>query len=262
VPPLAPLVVAHRGSSATYAEHTLTAYVRALDEGADALECDVRLTADGQLVCVHDRKVNRTSDGRGIVSELELADLTELDFASWHEGALEAPDLDESRRVLTLERLLQLVRDHDRPVRMLIETKHPNRWAGLVEQTLVRLLDQYGMSKPPDPEHAVATVMSFNPVALRRMRLLRPQVPRVLLLNKVLPFRRDGSLPQGVRIAGPSVRIVRSHPEYVSKLRARGNQVYCWTVDDPDDIAAVLRTGVDAVITNRPTDVLRALGRA
>ena len=78
------LVVAHRGSSGVHAEHTLTAYEKAITEGADALECDVRLTRDGVLVCVHDRRVDRTSDGRGVVSTLELADLGELDFSSWH----------------------------------------------------------------------------------------------------------------------------------------------------------------------------------
>lgn len=76
-------VVAHRGASEDAPEHTLAAYRKAIDDGADALECDVRLTADGTLVCVHDRRVNRTSNGRGAVSALELADLRTLDFGSW-----------------------------------------------------------------------------------------------------------------------------------------------------------------------------------
>ena len=70
-----PLVVAHRGSSYALAEHTLGAYLRAIDEGADALECDVRLTRDGHLVCVHDRTVDRTSSGHGVVSDFDLDDL-------------------------------------------------------------------------------------------------------------------------------------------------------------------------------------------
>ena len=78
-----PLVIAHRGSSLAEPEHTLRAYLRAIEEGADALECDVRLTADSHLVCVHDRRVNRTSNGRGIVSTLELAELEGLDWGSW-----------------------------------------------------------------------------------------------------------------------------------------------------------------------------------
>ncbi len=81
----APLVVAHRGASADLAEHTLAAYELALRHGADALECDVRLTRDGHLVCVHDRRVDRTSTGRGVVSEMTLQGLTELDFASWYD---------------------------------------------------------------------------------------------------------------------------------------------------------------------------------
>ena len=70
-----PQVVAHRGASHENAEHTLRAYLAALDAGAEALECDVRLTADGHLVCVHDRDLRRTASRRGVVSTMELADL-------------------------------------------------------------------------------------------------------------------------------------------------------------------------------------------
>src|SRR3546814_15793085 len=75
-----PFVVAHRGASAARPEHTLAAYELALEEGADGLECDVRLTRDGHLVCVHDRKVDRTSSGTGIVSEMTLDSLTALEI--------------------------------------------------------------------------------------------------------------------------------------------------------------------------------------
>src|ERR1700712_2371840 len=83
-PPARPMLVAHRGASSSVAEHTLAAYQAAIEAGADALECDVRMTRDGHLVCVHDRTVNRTSDGQGVVSELDLRTLNELDFSSWH----------------------------------------------------------------------------------------------------------------------------------------------------------------------------------
>src|SRR5919112_4289202 len=82
-----PRVIAHRGSSAALAEHTLAAYLRALDDGAAGLECDVRLTRDGHLVCVHDRRLDRTSNGRGLVSAKTLAELDALDFGSWHPSA-------------------------------------------------------------------------------------------------------------------------------------------------------------------------------
>ena len=143
-----PMVVAHRGASADIAEHTLGAYVTAIESGADALECDVRLTRDGHLVCVHDRTVNRTSDGRGIVSELDLERLRALDFSSWHDRLPTSADqllsdspylagvipdrVTSGGGVLTLRVLLELVHDASRPVRLLIETKHPTRYGGLV----------------------------------------------------------------------------------------------------------------------------------
>ncbi len=76
-----PQVVAHRGASDENAEHTLRAYASALEQGAEALECDVRLTADGHLVCVHDRDLRRIAARRDVVSAMELAELSQLDFA-------------------------------------------------------------------------------------------------------------------------------------------------------------------------------------
>jgi len=261
-------VVAHRGSSGAHAEHTLAAYELALEEGADALECDVRLTRDGVLVCVHDRTVDRTSDGRGVVSTLELADLAELDFASWkasqHDKLLEA-DWDEAdrdkSRVLTLERLVQLALDHDRPVQLHVETKHPTRYGGLVERALVDLLERYGLARPLTRSVSRITVMSFAATSLRRVHAMAPSLPTVLLMDRVPVRYRDGSLPPRVQIAGPSLEVLRRHPGYVDRVHAAGHRVHVWTVDNKADIDLVLGLGVDAVISNHPLRVLHQLGR-
>ncbi|MDT7571095.1 MAG: glycerophosphoryl diester phosphodiesterase [Actinomycetota bacterium] len=262
-------VVAHRGSSAAHAEHTLAAYELAIEEGADALECDIRLTRDGVLVCVHDRRVDRTSDGRGVVSTLELADLSELDFASWKaaqgDRLLEADweEVDRDRtRVLTLERLVQLALDHERPVQLHIETKHPTRYGGLVERALVDLLERYGIARPLSRTVSRITVMSFAPTSLRRIHALAPSLPTVLLMERVPVRYRDGSLPPSVGIAGPSLAILQAHPGYVERVQAAGHRVHVWTVDEPDDIAYVVDLGVDAVISNHPRRVLRQLRQA
>jgi glycerophosphoryl diester phosphodiesterase len=256
-------VVAHRGSSAEEAEHTLAAYRRALDEGADGLECDVRLTRDGVLVCVHDRRVDRTSSGRGVVSTLELADLSELDFGSWRDNDWdENPDLlvsdewsvPERTSVLTLRRLLEMVRAVDRPVSLAIETKHPTRYAGLVEQTLVALLDDYGLAAGGDEQCSVR-VMSFAPSGLRRVRLLAPEIPTVHLMKRV-PLRHvNGSISPAADVAGPSIEALRSFPAYVERAHTKGHEVHVWTVDQPADVEYVARLGVDVVITNRPGEV-------
>ena len=263
--------MAHRGASGEHAEHTLAAYELALEQGADALECDVRLTRDGVLVCVHDRRVDRTSDGRGVVSTLELADLEDLDFASWRnrqrdpllEAAWDEADLDPERRsVLTLERLLQLVLDHGRPVQLQVETKHPTRYGGLVERSLVDLLDRYGLSQPLSRSVSRVAVLSYAPTSLRRIHAMVPAVPTVLNMDRVPVRYRDGSLPPQVGGAGIALRIARAHPSYVEKVQAHGGRVQVFTADEPADIDYLVELGVDAIISNHPRRVLRRLGRA
>ncbi|GAA3068387.1 glycerophosphodiester phosphodiesterase [Streptomyces roseofulvus] len=265
-------VVAHRGASEDAPEHTLAAYVKAIEDGADALECDVRLTADGHLVCVHDRRVDRTSNGRGAVSTLELADLAALDFGAWKAfkedqeagGPAESPDWGdpEYTSVLTLERLLELVSDAGRKVELAIETKHPTRWAGQVEDRLLALLKRFGLHAPVAPEESPVRIMSFSARSLHRIAAAAPTLPTVSLAQFVTPRLRDGRLPAGARVAGPSIRIVRHHPAVILRLQKAGHQVHVWTVDDPEDVELCLRLGVDAIITNRPKQVLAHLGRA
>ncbi|MFD5029765.1 glycerophosphodiester phosphodiesterase [Streptomyces sp. NPDC058405] len=254
-------VVAHRGASEDAPEHTLAAYTKAIEDGADALECDVRLTADGHLVCVHDRRVNRTSNGRGAVSALELADLATLDFGSWKDSE-ESPDWRdrEFTSVLTLERLLELVADAGRPVQLAIETKHPTRWAGQVEERLLHLLGRFGLDDPTPGESAVR-IMSFSARSLHRIASAAPRLPTVYLMQFVSPRLRDGRLPAGARIAGPGMRIVRNHPGYIARLHRAGHRVHVWTVNEPEDVDLCVRLGVEAIITNRPKQVLSQLGR-
>jgi glycerophosphoryl diester phosphodiesterase len=258
-------VIAHRGSSEDVAEHTMAAYRKAVDDGADALECDVRLTADGHLVCVHDRRIDRVSNGRGVVSTLELADLNELDFRSWkgtwsdYEDP-EEPDVDRSG-VLTLEHLLELVADAGRPLDVAIETKHPTRYAGLVERRLVDLLDRFGWAHPRLGSRSPARVMSFSTLSLRRIRRLAPSLQTVFLMERVPLRLRDGSLPVGVPIAGVSIEVVRAHPKYVARAHSFGHLVHVYTVNRMSDVDRCIEAGVDGIITDRPLAVLRRLGR-
>ena len=288
-------VVAHRGSSADIPEHTFAAYVQAIADGADALECDVRLTADGHLVCVHDRRIDRTSDGSGVVSVMTLEDLHRRDFGRWRDAGGSRPAarptlrsslrtplrphahttsidaapvdddpvvIDEDRsRVLTLERLLELVVDSDREIGLAIETKHPTRYGALVEESTVALLKRFGLARPRSEQDSRIRVMSFSQLSMRRVRALAPGLPTVFLMDRV-PLRfRDGSLPFGSGIAGPSIENVREHPRYVERVHRAGGRVHVWTVDEPADVALCADLGVDAIITNRPGAVLSQLGR-
>jgi glycerophosphoryl diester phosphodiesterase len=256
-----PQVVAHRGSSDTNPEHTLGAYLAALDDGAEALECDVRLTADGHLVCVHDRDLVRVAHKRALVSSMELSELEQLDVASWkHPWAElddEAPEMDpELGKVLTLRRLLETARDYPRPVDLAIETKHPTRYAGLVERRLVDLLDEFGWAGADSP----VRVMSFSWIALRRVRRLAPDLRLVFLMDGPTDWARVRPFAEPDWIAGPGIALLRKHPELVRRMRANGTEVHVWTVNRTADVDLCRELGVTAIITDTPGATLRYLG--
>lgn len=219
---MSPEIVAHRGASTRRPEHTLAAYDLALRQGADGLECDVRLTKDGHLVCVHDRVIDRTSDGHGKVSDLTLAELQRHDFGAWHGG--------EPSPVLTLEALAGLAQDHG--TRLFVETKHPVRYGAQVERTLAAVLNRHAVE---------AVVMSFSVFAVHRFKKLKPDVPTVLLYDRLWPR----TLPRFVDYAGPGIHLLRRHPD-------RGQGVYTWTVNEPADIALCRDRGVRFLATDNP----------
>lgn len=257
-----PQVVAHRGASHDNAEHTLRAYVAALDAGADALECDVRLTADGHLVCVHDRDLRRTASSPTLISTTELAELTELDFHSWKNPWAdldeEAPDPDDQLdRVLTLRTLLETVADYDRRVEIAIETKHPTRYGGLVERRLVDQLRRLGWDRSGTP----VRVMSFSWTALQRVERLAPEVPLVMLIEHPRAWPMLRRVIGDDWLVGPGIDELVEHPKLGPRILRAGHDLHVWTVNTEEHLQVCLDLGVKAVITDRPAYVLDLLDR-
>ena len=271
-----PEVVAHRGATAEAPEHTLAAYRRAAALGADAVECDVRMTRDGVLVCVHDRRVATTSNGRGIVSALQLDELEQFHFGArrrssrsrWADDEITAvndePDV-ESGLVLTLDRLLDYITATPGTVRLAIETKHPTRHTRKVEEALVDCLERFGLLRNGTPVEwagkPAVRMMSFSQLAVRRMADLAPGMPTVQLIGKRLrPVRRD-LLTGNATAVGPGIALLRSDPDYVADAHAAGKEVHVWTVNDARDMDLVRDLGVHVIVTDHPRRLLRRLGR-
>jgi glycerophosphoryl diester phosphodiesterase len=255
-----PQVVAHRGASHDTAEHTLAAYTRAIELGAQALECDVRLTADGHLVCVHDRDLRRTASSRGVVSTMNLAELDELDFARWKNPWAdmddEAPETDPTAgKVLTLRTLLETVAAADRRVEVAIETKHPTRYGGLVERRVVELLADFGWDRAGSP----VRVMSFSFSALQRIQRLAPGVEVVMLVEKAHHWPMLRRVVGDDWVIGPGIDELREHPGLGRSLARAGREVHVWTVNTEADLQLCLDLGVAAVITDHPAYVLELL---
>lgn len=246
-----PFVVAHRGASADRPEHTRAAYELALNEGADGVECDVRLTRDGHLVCVHDRRVDRTSTGTGLVSEMTLAQLRELDYGTWH-GSWRPGGTPGDTGLLTLDDLVALVLDWNRPVKIFIETKHPVRYGALVESKVLALLHRYGIAAPASADRSRAVVMSFSAAAVWRIRRAAPLLPTVLLGDTSRFLGGGAATTVGATAVGPSITTLREHPELVDRAAAQGRALYCWTVDHYEDVGFCREIGVAWIATNHP----------
>ncbi|WP_336921600.1 glycerophosphodiester phosphodiesterase [Aquipuribacter sp. SD81] len=231
--PVRPLVVAHRGASLAEPEHTLRAMERALAEGADGVECDVRLTRDQRPVCFHDVDLDRTSDGRGLLYRRTLAELDALDYG-------------EGPGILTLRRLVELCRDAPRPFGLLVETKHPSRWFWRVERQVVA--DLRAVLGPRLEGLPFLAVMSFSPMAVRRLAALAPDLHRVRLRSHRAP------LPQlsTAHAVGLDLRLVLADPSVVAGCHRLGQRVHVWTVNTPQDVATCTRLGVDGIITDDP----------
>jgi len=271
-----PEVVAHRGATAEAPEHSLAAYRRAAAVGADAVECDVRMTRDGVLVCVHDRRVTRTSNGRGVVSALRLDELEQFPFGvrrpgfrtPWADDEITAvtdePDM-ENGLVLTLDRLLEYITATPGKVRLAIETKHPTRHARKVEEALADCLRQYGLLGNGRPVEwagrPAVRMMSFSQLAVRRMAAAAPGVPTVQLIGKRLrPVRREVLLGSATAV-GPSVGLLRADPGFVAEAHAAGKEVHVWTANRTADMDLLCDLGVDVIITDHPEVLLHRLGR-
>ncbi len=242
-------VAAHRGASHEFPEQTLAAYEEALRQGADGLECDIRLTKDGHVVCIHDKRVDRTSNGTGLVGDMTLAELRALDFGGWHPSR-DLGDAQGDTGILTLERLIELVQNQDRPVTLFVEVKEHS---GNLARALVELLDRHGLTNPTSADQARVAVISFHPDALLRVRHLAPNLPTVQLGPALLgPGTRLLASTVGATAIGPSIQTLRANPELVELAASQGLDTYCWTVNDQRDVQYARDLGVHWIATDRP----------
>jgi len=235
------LNIAHRGASSVAPANTLAAFEKAVELGADGVELDVHLSADGVPVVIHDFTVDATTDGSGRVGEMTLAQLKQLDAGSYFDPAF------AGERIPTLEEVLELAGER---LLLNIELKGTSPCDDGLEQAVAALIEQHGLGDR-------VLFSSFNPFSLRRVKRIAPHIPTGLLYAPGLP------LPLRRAWLAPLVPHEACHPEhtmvdahYIAWTRQHGYRVNTWTVDDPEEMRRLIRLGVDGIITNVP-DVLR-----
>ncbi|THG34295.1 glycerophosphodiester phosphodiesterase [Glaciibacter flavus] len=272
------LVIAHRGASADEPEQTREAYAAAIAQGADGVECDVRLTADGVVVCLHDGTLDRTSTGTGAVHELTLDELRAFDY-----GARGRPGT-----LLTLEELLGLARGARRPLVLAIELKHPNPFGTAIEAAVLEVLDRAGWdARASRIENVRVSLMSFNPESIEVLATVVPAEHLMVLTGDLVLDDVAGELPnelpaaeraalaaqlaEALRVGrslvdagavgqvGPDIELVRADPELVRGWLGAGRTVRVWTVDDAADIELCVALGVSEITTDAPARARAAL---
>ena len=154
-------------------------------------------------MCVHDRRVDRTSNGTGLVSEMTLAELREFDYGVMAFQLAAGRQPRAIPGLLTLDDLVSLVLDWNRPVKIFIETKHPVRYGALVESKVLALLHRYGIASPASADLSRAVVMSFSAAAVWRIRRAAPMLPTVLLGETSRYLGGSAATTVGATAVGP-----------------------------------------------------------
>lgn len=254
-----PLVIAHRGFSAAAPEHTFAAWDLALDAGADYLEQDLQMTADGVLVVLHDDTLDRTARGEGCtgpVRERSVEQLAGCDVGSWFNERW--PDRARPEfaglRIPTFREVLERYAGR---ARFYVETKNPAEAPGM-EQALVELLDEFDLLASVETPPQVI-VQSFSPESLLALGQMAPRLPRVQLLSD--EYDADRTVELLPRIASFAQGIGPWHGNVTSRLveaaAAQGLVLHPYTVNEPERMSALLAMGVDGMFTDRP-DALRS----
>jgi glycerophosphoryl diester phosphodiesterase len=228
--------------------------------GVDVLECDLQLTADEQLVCVHDVTVDRTTGGAhtGRVDSYTLAQLREMDFGSWFDPAF------AGARIATLEEQITCYRGADPTMRFYVETKSPAEYGGRMEPLLVDELTRLDVvpSGEPDPRTSPVIVQSFDAQSLAAVRRLAPSLPVAHLAFGMPALVTDAGV--ALDVVAPGGDAFQPDPAQVESAHAGGVEVHTWTVDDPERMRAVMDAGLDGFFTNDPAtarDVVDDAGR-
>ncbi|MDM8085089.1 glycerophosphodiester phosphodiesterase family protein [Cellulomonas cellasea] len=230
------VVIGHRGNSSVAPQNTLAAFEAAWRAGAHAIEIDVQLTADGQVVVIHDDTVDATTDGAGEVRSMTADEVRGLDAGSWFSPVF------AGHRVPTFDEVLGLMLE--RPgLDLLLEVK--GEWTAEQVRPVTQAVAAAGLGSR-------TIAQSFWPGTVAALREAAPSLRRGLLIAELHDDLIGLCRGLDVVACNPHGQLLRDHPGLVDELREAGVVVMVWTLNEPEQWAAATAAGVDAIITDRP----------
>jgi glycerophosphoryl diester phosphodiesterase len=239
-----PLVIAHRGASLVAPENTLSAFAKAQELGADGVELDIHPTQDGILVVTHDEHTHRLTGVPGRINKMALVELKKLDFGSHFSSQF------RGEKIPTLEEVFELLKGR---MWIDVEIKSLNVRDDGREKLLVDLIRKWNMADQIE-------VSSFNIFALRRMAKLAPEIRRgYLFYEKQFGPSRRGGWAFYVKPYSFNVSHALLREGMVKQIRERGYKCWVWTVNEENQMRHLVLEGVDAIITDDPSKLIRLL---
>ena len=226
-------VTAHRGFSKVAPENTMPAFKAAMDSGADYIELDVQLTKDDQLVVFHDDKLDRTTDGKGLLSRYTYEELQQFSAGSWFSKDGEFDDV----RIPLFREVLDLV---GKDIMLNIEIKRSGDPKHTAEK-VVELIEEYGIVNS-------CYVTSFSYPALKKVKQLNPRIKTAFIAN----LATATSYAQLPYIDGVSMNYLFVNQSVVNSAHHNGKRIFVWTVNRQSEMQKMMALGVDNIITDRP----------
>lgn len=242
-----PIVIAHRGASAHAPENTIAAFQLAVEQRADAIELDAKLSVDGYVVVIHDQTVNRTTPGSGRVKDMTLTELRSLDAGSHFDIAY------QGEKIPTLEEVFERLGPQ---IYINVEITNYATPFDNLPQRVVALVQRYQLESK-------VMFSSFNPIALRRAHELLPEVPVGLL---AFPGWK-GAWARGW-FGEWLVPYASLHPdredvnaELVLRAHRKANRVYPYTVNSEEEMNRLFKLSVDGIFTDNPSLARQVLSK-
>ena len=233
-----PVVIAHRGASKLAPENTLAAFRLAIDQHADAIELDVQLTSDKEVVVFHDNKLDRTTNGEGYLKDHTYQSLNELSA-----GILFGPPYDTEK----IPALAQVFATFGKSVFYNIELKNLLTPFDSLPYRVNKLIKEYQLES-----HVL--VSSFNPIALNRIERINSELPKGILLKGALPFMLHAAPFFTLRdYHSVHFSFISISSNLVQRIHTSGKLAFTYTLNLPDDILLSLRYGIDGFFTDDPS---------
>jgi len=238
------LVTAHRGFSGDAPENTLAAFKKAMEVGSDMMELDVRFSKDGQIVVMHDDTLDRTTNGRGKVSDYTLKELKQFDAGSWF-----APQF-SGEHIPTLVEVLELAKGK---ILVNIEIKDESLGRYKITDLADRALQEVTKAGMEDR----VIYVSFYPVALERIQERDSRLWVGLLYHR--PWNSLHEVTGGRSFPVLGLRNSYLTKGKIDKIHQQGMKVNVYTVNSEEEMEPFIHWGVDGMITNHPDRLIKIL---